>query len=467
MGVPHRLAADGNTKRLAKYLDEWNGINDLEQNGFTPLHHSAFNGHYSTCKMLIEKGARVNARSTNNDTPFYSAVDGGKIRVAKLLLENGAKINIRDTSGQTPLHGLLLLVGTGVIEKPEKMLKFLIENKANVNTKDNFNHSPLHTAVSKDLRECAKMLIDAGAKVNARNSGGDTPLHFVKSEETAKLLVENGAYINACGLMKRTPLVSCLNSNYTSPPANLAKFFIENGADIIAGDKYGSTALHYAAKMPAEIEVLEMLAKRNEAKINLYDGMGHTPLDNAISAGNSAGARVLLNAGANLFLTNPEFPLSLQITPFQTAVESSSDGVKREIMNFLSTDPMKRWDNTGKTALHLAVKLGEKNALAKLAKEKGVDVNVCDDYGETALFLLAEKDTEKNVSMAKTLIEAGADPYMKTKHKDYSPFGRAKQLGNKNLTKLFESMRNQVGNVKPSDTPRKTSDSRTPQKIPR
>ena len=59
---------------------------------------------------------------------------------------------------------------------------------------------PLHLAAFFNGPEVAKLLIDNGAEVNAKDEDGATPLHLAAQKNTAavvKLLIDNGAAVNA------------------------------------------------------------------------------------------------------------------------------------------------------------------------------------------------------------------------------------------------------------------------------
>ena len=78
----------------------------FSNNGFTPLHLTAFFGQVEAAKYLIETGANVEvpAKNAMKVTPLHSAVAGDQVEIAKLLISNGANVNARQEGGFTPLH---------------------------------------------------------------------------------------------------------------------------------------------------------------------------------------------------------------------------------------------------------------------------------------------------------------------------------------------------------------------------
>ncbi len=75
-----------------------------DDDGNTPLHWAAQEGHEDVAKFLLTSGANVNARNNNGSTPLHDAADGGHKGVAELLLANKAAVNAKDNHGVTPLH---------------------------------------------------------------------------------------------------------------------------------------------------------------------------------------------------------------------------------------------------------------------------------------------------------------------------------------------------------------------------
>ena len=103
--------------------------------------------------------------------------------------------------------------------------------------------------------EEAKKLILSGVNVNIININIDsiTPLHCVKNPEIAKFLIENGADVNAIDVCNDTPLHYVEN-------LEIAKLLLENGANVNAVDNGGSTPI-IGKENPEKISELELSAQ--------------------------------------------------------------------------------------------------------------------------------------------------------------------------------------------------------------
>jgi hypothetical protein len=109
------------------------------------------------------------------------------------------------------------------------------------------------------------------------------------------------------GYSKRTALASA------ACPDELARWLVENGADVAAVDRYGETPLHSrAGHWQANIEVLLELG----ADIDAVDSRGETPLHRAAGVGNVNAARLLLQRGARVDTRN-----RFGLTPLAAALQ--------------------------------------------------------------------------------------------------------------------------------------------------
>ena len=72
----------------------------------------------------------------------------------------------------------LYLIHDAAIQGQFHVAKILLQNGADVNAKNNYHRTPLHLAVFHGHSKIAKLLLQNGALVNAKCKAGETPLHF-------------------------------------------------------------------------------------------------------------------------------------------------------------------------------------------------------------------------------------------------------------------------------------------------
>ena len=82
-----QAATNGDFASVQAYLDAGVDINARDNNGWSPLHWAALEGHKDIVELLINKGANVNAKDELGDTPL----DFAKIEIAQILILNGGK----------------------------------------------------------------------------------------------------------------------------------------------------------------------------------------------------------------------------------------------------------------------------------------------------------------------------------------------------------------------------------------
>lgn len=88
-----------------------------------------------------------------------------------------------------------------------------------------------------------------------------------------ELLLDEGADIQQCGLMKDTALQRAAHNGHY----HTVKYLLEQGADVDTLDLGDNTALHWAA-MRGHVEIVNLLLQ-NGADKNIKNKQEHLPID--------------------------------------------------------------------------------------------------------------------------------------------------------------------------------------------
>ena len=179
----------------------------VEQQGyaFSPkgFVQSAEKGDHKAVLLFLSSGVDIDTRNEQGWTPLMVSTFNGKEEVAILLIRSGADINAKDTAGYGPLHWAAFNGYSNVV-------KLLIEKRAKVNERSNHGWSPLLQAATRGHLLAVEQLIASGADVNLASNDGWTPLHKAASNghiEVVKLLLAKGAFRGSEYQDGTTPLI--------------------------------------------------------------------------------------------------------------------------------------------------------------------------------------------------------------------------------------------------------------------
>ena len=216
-------------------------MNAPDNDGWTPLHRAAQEGHTEVIEALIDAGAKVNAQDNNGITPLHRAAIYGQTEVIEALITAGAKVNAQDNvCGRTPLHRTAIFGHT-------EIARALIAAGADVDAPNNYGSTPLHRAAQEGHTKVILALIDAGAEVNAQDNYGGTPLHraaFYGHTTIVQALIDAGAEVDAKDNRRRTPLHWAARIGQTT----IARALIDAGANVHATNDEGWTPLRLATE---------------------------------------------------------------------------------------------------------------------------------------------------------------------------------------------------------------------------
>jgi ankyrin repeat protein len=267
-----------------------------------PFQHSsallgaARNGKLECMRLLIEHKADVHARAAWGTTALMETTRAGHTECVRLLLEHKADVHAQAQIlrlGRTALN-----FGKGSYGgDQDACTRLLLEAGADVNAADEYGRTALMHAALYGNRSLSPLL-EAGADVHAADANGFTPmLSACRSGyiENVLLLHGLGADPHAVSADGTTALMlACMRSN-----GDIVRWLIDKKVDLDAqhGDE-GLTALIFSAG-----DQQRMLIEAG-ADLDVTDTHGWTALMHECNNGNTVGARELIAAGADTWVSS-------------------------------------------------------------------------------------------------------------------------------------------------------------------
>jgi ankyrin repeat protein len=402
--TPLSLAStNGSAAMIEKLLKAGADPNEKGKAGETALQFASRNGNLAAMKVLIDRHADVNAReSLRGTTALMWAAEQGHADAVRLLVRAGAEIGLEskaDSKGGTaylapPIQSRLRSEQSagGVRNRPRAnaedfvanadaaaaaqafgrqqntdgggltalvyasregslpTAQALIEAGADVNQVTRYGWSPLLTATQNRNYRVAAYLLEQGANPNLANKGGWTPLYLAVDNRN----IEGGDY------PVRAPDMDHLE---------FIKLLLARGADV--------NARVCGAKSTATQCVGDSTETRTIFTMQWIYEDGATPFWRAAQSGDTALMKLLLEHGAD-----PKIATAHNVTPLAVAAGIGwVEGITFE------------WSEAAIVEA------------ARLCLDLGIDPNVADDEGRTALHGAAHKG---RTEVIKLLVEHGA-----------------------------------------------------------
>ncbi|KAI8148845.1 ankyrin repeat-containing domain protein [Fennellomyces sp. T-0311] len=192
---------------------------------------------------------------------------------------------------------------------------------------------------------------------------------------------------------------------------------------------HGELALHAAAST-GQVDATELLIE-HDSDINARDALGHTPLVNSLFSQSLGCLQLLLKAGAQLDIQDPQGNSLLHVA----AINNFADGIDALLEHGLQVDHV---NHRQLSPLAVAIGMGHTQVMKRLIKGKadvnsktrfgtvlhhavtwnrieavhmlvtqGCDVNVLNTMDETPLLIAVQ---QRKIDMVRYLMQHGADP---------------------------------------------------------
>ncbi len=407
-----------------------------QKDGTTALHWAAYRDNLESADLLLRAGADVYAANDLGATPLWPAALNGSAAMVRRLLEAGANPNAALDLGETVVMTAARTGNADVVQQ-------LLAKGGDPNVRAARGQTALIWAVSQQHSDVVKVLLDHGADVSARTAVRD---ELMKSDPDQASHPDYQMWVKQGG---DTALMFAARVGDLAS----ARHLVAAGANVNDQAAYGISATVLAAHSNHDALVAFLLEKGADPN---HAGAGYTALHAAILRGNERTVTALLNHGANpnapLLAPTPTRRESddsffhntfVGATPFWLAARFSKPGIMR-LLRQHGADPTFMHDveypagsygtyyrvkEGATTVLMAAVGMGgdinsgwalpkpaEREVLAlevaKVAVEFGVDVNVANANGDTALHAAAARDFD---SVVNYLLEKGANPNAKNK----------------------------------------------------
>ena len=166
----HIAIKENNIRNVSLLLDKKAKINEINNDGFTPLCLAIYNSNDSNDIInILLRSVNPNIYSTKY-IPLHLAITKKKNEVVKKLIDLGVDIN-KTFNGLTPLH-------IAVINDNYQITKILLDKGVDKNVKNNDGLTPLHIAAIKQTINIIQILVNAGANQKEVDNKGNYPFCY-------------------------------------------------------------------------------------------------------------------------------------------------------------------------------------------------------------------------------------------------------------------------------------------------
>ncbi|KAK9849299.1 hypothetical protein MYU51_014545 [Penicillium brevicompactum] len=425
----------------------------------SPLIVSASKGHHGIVQLLLLAGVNVNKKGKNYSNALFAALYNGHHAVVKLLLDEGADVNAElppvgdDSMTFVGERQVLLksLKGVRRHSRQDRWDRAVVEKLQY----DGFG-SALQTAIFKEHKEIANVLLERGANPNVQRGWFGNPLQVAAYKEDISMvqtLLGKGAAVNTPTKYGNTLQIAIFKRNQT-----LVEVLLQNGADCNSNDCCGGDFKDLAL-LHRDWDTVRLLKRRDQprsydhafdnalriasslghqgivqllidygADVNARSSHGETPLKVASYKGHLAVVQLLLDNGADV--------LSEHGNALEEAISSGQHQIFSLLLEHtpsLATQA-RRHRSPGLGPLSAASRRGEQDIIQMLL-EKGAEVNMHpEDWPLSKPLYFAS--SEGHYDTVLLLLEKGADVNVQDDEFGY-PLEVAAHNGHQDIVKLL------------------------------
>jgi len=351
----------------------------------TPLMVALLAKHHEMSQLLVTHSSQPDSVDINNNRPIHMASSNSYADIVLNLIKKQVDINAADGLGNTAL-----IIATRHDDK--EILQHLLNNHVDPTIKNRKSQTAPQLAQTLNLKNARTLFNEFNIELPDKNKDyAEVDIKsFRASISKSSSLYKDWPLINIASLLGESAIVAQL---------------LDQGIPINDTDSNGNSALHRAASK-GQVKTLKLLLSRG-ININAVNHQQQTALYVAASTGQLKAIDYLIKKGADtsLVANNKTSPLSIAISNKQVKAAELlvSEKLKQtdihhallvallNNMETLSVELIKR-DKLlvysyakDRSALWHSANLGLKKATIELLNRKGIDIDLPDKDGFTAL----------------------------------------------------------------------------------
>ncbi len=470
-GFLHIAAQYASSKTLQALLNVMKplNVNEVDNQGVTPIFFAIGQNNEENVRLLIEKGADLRHYMHDLYTPLAAAFQKNNLTLIKLLLQKGADPN------QLIQVEQITLLDKSIITKKDEITRCLLFHGANCGIiSGTTDEQAIHYAAQAGNIPLLRLLDAKGLSLDITDRNGLRPIHHAAIHGQTEAVA-------AISSLDEWAIESPLNTEEDSdnPKASkrsmsgattlhlavrngqmeTAEYLLKQHANPEAKTESGFDVLSFAAMSPSKsllslfdpykisqnpdllsravmqaiiqdnLDVLVELYRRG-APINAVLENGYTGIQLACRSDALQCTQWLLTQGAEY-----RHPCPSGDTPLELSAANDSAEQLSLLLEYTESD-VDQVNGRGKTLLHIAARAGKLKNVVLLLRQ-GASVNIADAGGYTALHLAAK---EAHAPVVSLLLACGADTAAKT-NSDRFPidFVDVKDQNTKKAFKDFQS----------------------------
>lgn len=383
--TPFSAAIQGDHLEMAKLLIATGSIHfdSLAKSGINILTQAVATSGIDLIRYILPRVKGADLHAPMMPTPLILAVKSQRLDVIQLLLNSeNVTPDIADEHGRTALAW----AAAATEDATGSVLQLLLNSGLfNPNSTDRQGRTPISLAAMLGNGVAVSLLLARpDVDPNIADKGGLTPiLHGLPHRDITAMLVESSKVTIQIDALFR---VACEKAS-----TDVLKQLL--GLDLHhhnATDETGSTWLH-AAAAHGHVDIVKLLLKRNDIRIDQQRLDGFTPLLCAVQGKRKGATNALLQAGADINITTRNGWSAL-------CYASQGSNITLVVELLRRRSDLSTTTNLGETALHIACRHGEPKVVQVLLAH-GADPTLHANTNQTPLHIACISHRERIVKL--------------------------------------------------------------------